>query len=68
MHELSGVLNARQVTQCGYGGDRDRALDTAEGLEGRDHRLQTPGVSLRVACECQTAQTFRLGRDGLEYA
>jgi hypothetical protein len=66
MQALAGVLDARQGAQCGSGGDRDRALDTAEGLAGLDHRLQTPGVPLRVACACQTAQTCRLCRDGLD--
>ena len=37
MHELSGVLEARQVAQCGHCSDRNRALDPAQGLEGFDH-------------------------------
>jgi hypothetical protein len=38
MHELSGVIEARQGTQFGHGGHRHRALDTAQGLESLDDR------------------------------
>jgi hypothetical protein len=54
MHALSGVIAARQVTQCGHGGHRHRALDTAQGLESLDDRMEAPGVHLLVACEFQT--------------
>ena len=57
MHERSGVSEARQVTQCGHGGHRHRALDTAQGLERLDDRMEAPGLHLRVACEFQTPQT-----------
>ena len=38
MHQLSGVLEARQVSQFRHGGHRHRELDPAQGLEGLDHR------------------------------
>ena len=66
MHELSGVLAARQVTQCGHGGHRHRARDPAQGLERLDDRLEAPGVPLRVACECKTPQTCSLCSNSLD--
>jgi hypothetical protein len=66
MHALWGVLDARQVAQCGHRRHRHRALDTAHGLEGLDDRREAPGVPLLVECEFSTAPTFRLCRDGLD--
>ena len=66
MHELSGIIDARQVTQCGHPGPGDGALDTPQSLEGLDHGSQAPSVHLLVECEFETPQTFRLFRDGLD--
>jgi hypothetical protein len=66
MHELSGVLAARQGAQCGPRRHRHRARDPAQGLGGCDPWSAAPGVDLLVACELQTAQTCRLGGDGLD--
>ena len=48
------------------GGHRHGALDTAQGLEGLDHRSEAPGLHLLVECEFQTPQAFRLFGDGLD--
>jgi hypothetical protein len=51
MPALSGVLDACQDAQCGHRRHRHRALDTAQGLEGLDDRIEAPGVHRLVACE-----------------
>ena len=66
MHALSGVIEARQVAQCGHRGHRHSALAPAPGLEGLDDRRSAPGVPLRVECEFQTPSTFTLCSDGLD--
>ena len=66
MHEWSGILEARQVAEGGDHGHGHRALDTPQSLEGLDHGGQAPGLHLFVECECETPQTFRLCRDGLD--
>ena len=65
MHALSGVLDTRQVAQCGHRSDCHRALDTAQGLEGLDDRREAPGVHLLVAFAFSTASTCSLCRNGL---
>ena len=66
MHALAGGLAAREVAEFGPHRHGHRALDTAQGLEGVDHRHSPPGFYLRVACECKTPQTCRLVRNGLD--
>src|SRR5215470_18995610 len=66
MHELSGVLEAREVAQFGYHGHCHRELDPTQGLEGLDDRSEAPALHLFVELEFETAQTFRLFRDGLD--
>ena len=66
IHELSGVLEARQVAEFGHRRHRHRALDTAQGLEGLDDRREAPGVHLLMEFEFETAQTFSLCSDGLD--
>ena len=51
MHELAGGLEACQVAQFGHRRHRHRALDTAQGLEGLDDRIEAPGVHLLVEFE-----------------
>ena len=66
MPQLARVLNACQVAQFRHGGPRHGKRDTAQGLEGLDHRREAPGVALLVALECQTPQTVTLCRDRLD--
>src|SRR6185295_20010017 len=66
MHELSGVLETRQVSSlrpCGHG---DSALDPAQSLASFDHWSEAPGCDLLVEFEFKTSQTFRLFGDGLD--
>ena len=58
MHELSGGIEARQVSQCGDHGRRDRALDAPESLERLADRLEAPGVHWRGQCVFQTLEAF----------
>jgi hypothetical protein len=48
--ELAGGIKARQITQCRDDGDGHGALHPPQGLQGRDHRLQAPGLHRLVAC------------------
>ena len=66
MHQLSRVLDTCQVAQFRPGRHGHRARDTAQGLKGVDHGSEAPGCALRVACECQTPETFTLCSDGLD--
>jgi hypothetical protein len=50
----SGVVNARPSTQGRDAGDSHGAWHAPQGLQGLDHRRQTPGVPRRVACVCET--------------
>jgi len=56
MHALSGVIAARQVSECGHHGPRDRAWNAPESLERLDDGPEAPGVHLRVPCVCQTLE------------
>jgi hypothetical protein len=60
------MLKACQVSQVRHGGHRHGALDTAQGLEGLDHRREAPGFPLLVECVFQTPQVFSLFRNGLD--
>ncbi len=57
-HELSGVVNARQIPEFCDDGDGDGKLHTPQGLKGLDHRLKTPGVHRLVECLFETLQAF----------
>jgi hypothetical protein len=48
LHELSGMINAGEVSEFSDHGDRHRELDAASGLKGLDHRRQAPGVDRLV--------------------
>jgi len=65
-HELSGVLETRQVSSRRHGGHCDSELDATQSLEGFDHWREAPGFDLRVECEFQTSQTVCLFGDGLD--
>jgi hypothetical protein len=65
-HKLSGMIEARQVAQCGHHGHCDGALDTPQSLEGLDPGREAPGFDLLVEFEFKTSQAFRLFRDGLD--
>ncbi len=66
MHELSGVSEARQVSECGHRGHRDRELDAPQGLERLDHRLEAPGLHLVSAFVFETLQACGLFGHGLD--
>jgi hypothetical protein len=55
----SGGLEARQGSALGHGGDGHRARDAAQGLEGFDHGLETPGFAPLLALLCETLEAFR---------
>ena len=65
IHELSGVIDARQVAAFGHHGHRDRALDAPYGLERLDHGLEAPGVHLVLECVFETLQARGLFGHGL---
>ena len=63
-HELAGGLHTGQSAQFGDDGDGHGALDATQGLEGLDHRGQTPSVHLLVACLVKTLEAFGVCGDG----
>jgi hypothetical protein len=55
-HELSGVVNARQLTQFRDASDGHGAWHAPQGVKGLDHRLQAPGVPLLLEGLFETLQ------------
>jgi hypothetical protein len=53
-HEFAGVREAREVSALGHGGDSHGELNTAQGLKGLDHRVQTPGFDGLLAFLVET--------------
>lgn len=60
IHELSGMLEAREISQFGHHGHSDRELDAPEGLESLDDGLAAPGVHLRMKCLFETLEAVGL--------
>ena len=44
VHQLSGSVEAREVTECGDEGHRDGERDAPQGLQRPNQRLQAAGV------------------------
>jgi len=65
-HEFSGGIEARQVSELGHGGDGDRALDAAQGLEGFDHGVEAPGFDPFLELLCETLEAFRVFGHGAD--
>jgi hypothetical protein len=65
-HACSGGSEARQVSELGPGGDGDRELDAAQGLEGCDHGGEAPGFAPFLACLCETLEAFRVCGHGAD--
>lgn len=57
-HELAGGIKTGQIAQLGDDGDGHGALDATQGLEGRDHRGQTPSFHLRAEFLGKTLEAF----------
>jgi hypothetical protein len=60
LHQLSGVLAAREVAKLCHRGDGHGARHAAPGLQRLNDRVHTPGGHGLVACLCQTLQPFRV--------
>jgi hypothetical protein len=65
-HAFSGGIEARQVSALGPGGYGHRALDAAQGLEGFDHWLETPGCAPLLELLCETLEAFRVFGHGAD--
>jgi hypothetical protein len=57
-YELSGIINASQITQLRYDGDGHGELYTTQSLKRLDHRLKTPGFDVVLAFLFETLQAF----------
>jgi hypothetical protein len=57
-HELSGVVEARQGAQCSHKSHGDRELHAPEGVQGVDHRCQSPGVDLVLECMVEALEAL----------
>jgi hypothetical protein len=58
IHELSRVLNAGQVPECGDAGDSHRQLHATEGWERFHDGIEPPGVDVFVECLGQPMEPF----------
>jgi hypothetical protein len=57
-HAVSRVIEAGAVSQCCPDSDGHGALAPTQGLEGLDHRGQTPGFDLLPECPFEPLQAF----------
>jgi hypothetical protein len=58
-HPLSGMLEARQVAEFGPHGHGHGDLHPTQALQGRDHRLQSPGFALLLPRLVQAVEACR---------
>jgi hypothetical protein len=63
-HELAGGINTGQIAQVGDNGDGHGELHATQGLEGPDHRGQTPSFHRLVECLFKTLEAFGVFGDG----
>jgi hypothetical protein len=49
VHEFSGCIKARQVTDCRHGGHGHSELHATQGLQGFHHGVKAPGFALCLA-------------------
>jgi hypothetical protein len=50
------MINTREIANCCYHGDGHGAWHTAQGVQGLDHRVQTPGVHVILPCLFETPE------------
>ena len=63
-HARAGGITTGPIAPCGDAGDGHGARHATPGLEGLDHRGQTPRVHRRVACLCKTREACGVCGDG----
>jgi hypothetical protein len=63
LHELAGMIDARQVAECRDRGDGHRQLAPTQGLEGLDDGWSTPRFDLFVACLFQPLESLAVVGD-----
>jgi hypothetical protein len=63
-HECSGGIEPGEVAHCSHHRDGHSALHTAQGLQGVDHRVQTPRFHVLVACLFETLEACGVFVDG----
>ena len=62
-HEVSGVLDAGQVTACSDGSDSHRTLHATEGVQRVNDRAEPPSGALLVAFLVQALESVRVCGD-----
>jgi hypothetical protein len=58
LHPVAGGSKPGQGAHVGHPGDGHRAWHPTESLPGFDHRVQPPGVPVRLACLFETLEAF----------
>jgi hypothetical protein len=58
LHELSGSSATGEIAHVRHHGDGHGAWHTTQGLEGLNHRVQTPRVHVLVQCLVETLEAF----------
>jgi hypothetical protein len=64
LHACSGALTTCQGAHCRHQGDGSSPLHPTPGLQGLDHRGQTPGFAVLLACVLQTLEAFAVFAHG----
>lgn len=57
-HQFSWILKTREVAKFGHYGDGHSELHPAQGLQGLDHRVQTPGFDLLLELLVEPLEAF----------
>ena len=60
LHECSGSIEARQVSECGSRGDGHKALPPPQGLKGFDYGVEAPRFDLCLECLLQTLKSLHV--------
>ena len=65
-HQFSWGIKTGQVANFGHHGDGHGELHPTQGLQGLDHRMQTPGFDVLLEFLFETLEAFGVFSDGTD--
>jgi hypothetical protein len=66
LHEFSGGIQTRQVTDLSHGGHGHGARDATQGLQGFHHRVEAPSFDPRLEFLVEPLEAFGVFRNGAD--